>query len=143
MTALLRTLSVAVLGWGLACFPVQVSEAEDYQKVVKLLDTQTTILGQPLAYPADAPAQVTALIITMDPGEETGWHRHAVPLFATLLAGEVTVDYGEDGERTYRTGDSFMEAVGSWHNGRNSGTEPARLLAVFMGAAGVPNVERR
>ena len=35
--------------------------------------------------------------------------------------------------------DTFMEAIGVAHNGRNTGSGPARILAVFMGADGVPN----
>ena len=35
-----------------------------------------------------------------------------------------------------------MEAVGTWHNGRNSGEGSLRILAIFMGPEGVANVER-
>jgi quercetin dioxygenase-like cupin family protein len=101
-----------------------------------LLKTRTTILGQALDYPAGDPAEVTSLIVTLEPGEETGWHKHPVPLHAYLLSGQITVDYGEDGTRTYRPGEALMEAVGSWHNGHNAGPEPARILVVVMGAVG-------
>ena len=36
-----------------------------------LLKTRTTILGQALDYPAGDPAEVTSLIVTLEPGEET------------------------------------------------------------------------
>jgi len=39
------------------------------------------------------------MIVTIDPGEETAWHRHGVPTYIYILAGEVTVDYGEQGQR--------------------------------------------
>jgi hypothetical protein len=32
-----------------------------------------------------------------------------------------------------------MEAIAVAHNGRNTGSGPARILAVFVGADGVPN----
>jgi hypothetical protein len=32
-----------------------------------------------------------------------------------------------------------MEAIAVGHNGRNTGSGPARILAVFMGADGVSN----
>ncbi len=143
MMVLLRILSVAVLAWGLTCLPLAFSDADDYEKVAELLKTNTTTMGQPIAYPSGAPAEITAYIITMAPGEETGWHRHGVPLFATLLEGELTVDYGEAGSRIYKEGDALVEAVGTWHNGRSTGAGPARVLAVFIGAEGVPNVEHR
>jgi quercetin dioxygenase-like cupin family protein len=105
------------------------------------LSTTQTILGQPIAYPTEAPAKVAATIVTMAPGEETGWHRHDVPMFGYILEGEVTVDYGAKGTRVYRQGDTIIEAVDVPHNGRNGGVGPARILAVFMGAEGVPNTE--
>ncbi len=97
-----------------------------------------TVLGQAIAYPAGTPL-VTAAIVTMVPGQETGWHLHDAPLMAWMLDGEITVDYGPDGTRTYRKGDALLEAFRTRHNGRNTGTEDARLLAVFIGAEGVAN----
>ena len=97
-----------------------------------------TVLGQRIVYPAGTPV-VTAAIVTMVPGQETGWHEHDAPLLAWMLDGELTVDYGPDGSRVYRKGDAFLEAFRSRHNGKNSGTENARLLAVFIGADGVAN----
>ena len=79
----------------------------------------------------------------MQPGEATGWHRHDAPLFAYMLAGELTVDYGGDGRRVYRAGDAFLEAFKSEHNGTNTGAEVAQVLAVFMGAEGVANTVSR
>ncbi|CAN5188839.1 hypothetical protein BH10PSE9_BH10PSE9_13850 [soil metagenome] len=115
--------------------------AEDisYQTLVTpLLESGTTIIGDAIAYPAGTP-KVTGAIVTIPPGGETGWHTHAVPLFAYMLEGALTVDYGAKGTRTYKTGDSLLEAMNWPHNGRNLGTVPVRLLAVYMGADGVPN----
>lgn len=113
--------------------------AESHPLVTVLQSTGKTILGQPFAYPKATPAKVTAVIVSMKPGEETGWHKHDVPLFGYILEGELTVDYGKDGTRTYKTGDSLIEAFKTPHNGRNTGNGDMRVLAVFMGADGVPN----
>jgi quercetin dioxygenase-like cupin family protein len=75
----------------------------------------------------------------MAPGQETGWHTHDVPLTGIVLEGELTVDYGERGTRTYREGQSIAEAIAVPHNGRNSGAGIMRLFAVYIGAEGVPN----
>jgi len=106
-----------------------------------LLQTGETVLGQPIAWPSGKP-QVTAVIVTLPPGAETGWHRHPVPLFGWMLEGELTVDYGPAGTRTYRPGEALMEAIGTPHNGRNEGDAPVRILAVFMGAEGEGNSEK-
>jgi quercetin dioxygenase-like cupin family protein len=108
---------------------------------VPLLSTSETILGEPLRYPTSGPAHVNASIITLAPGQRTIPHKHGVPLFAYILDGELSVDYGAKGVRTYRKGDSFMEAMDAVHYGFNPGTEPVRLLAVYMGAKGAADVE--
>ena len=112
----------------------------DQPKVETLLDTGTTNLGQPIAYPTDGPARITAMIVTLAPGEETGRHRHPVPLYGQVLSGQVTIDYDGHGSKTYRAGEAFIEALNTWHNGRNSGDETLRILAIFIGADGEPNV---
>ena len=78
-------------------------------------------------------------IVTMLPGEETGIHFHPVPTYGYILDGELTVSYPGGVEKTYRKGEAVMEAVGTLHNGKNLGTEPARILVVFMGAVGEAN----
>lgn len=63
-----------------------------------------------------------------------------MPLFAYILEGELTVDYGKHGTRTYKKGDSLMEAMNVAHFSVNNGAEPVRLLAVYMGAKGAKDV---
>ena len=106
--------------------------------VTPVLTTSTTIIGQPIAYPAGE-AQVTAVIITIPPGGQTGWHLHPVPLFGYMLHGALTVDYGTKGTHTYRTGEGLMEAINWPHNGMNKGTVPVRILAVYAGAKDTAN----
>ena len=107
---------------------------------IPLLSTGTTIMGEKLRYPAGDP-HVTASIVTLAPGQRTIPHKHGVPLFAYILSGELSVDYGDKGVRTYKAGDTFMEAMDQVHHGFNPGKEPVRLLAVYMGAAGAADVE--
>ena len=109
--------------------------------VTSLLSTGQTILSQPIAYPTQSPAKIVSAIVTMLPGEETGWHQHDVPMFGYILEGEVTVTYAGNGTHVYRQGDALIEAIDIPHNGRNTGNGPARILAVFMGADGVPDTE--
>lgn len=109
-----------------------------YPPVEVLLQSETTIIGQPIVYP-DGTAQITAAIVTMEPGQITGWHTHEAPLTAHILEGELTVDYGASGTRLYRQGDTLVEALGSRHNGTNTGAGLARIFVVFSGAVGTPN----
>ena len=114
-------------------------EAIAYKTLVTpLIATSETVIGQPFAYPSGK-AKVTAVIVTIPPGGETGWHEHAVPLFGYMLDGVLTVDYGDKGARIYKAGDSLMEAMNWPHDGMNKGDVPVRILAVYIGAEGVPN----
>ncbi len=108
-----------------------------YPPLVVLLKTNTSVLGQPLEYPKGTP-EITAALISLDPGKETNWHRHDVPLLGYILEGALTVDYGAAGSRTYEAGDAFVEAFHTDHDGRNDGSVPMRLLAVYIGAEGAP-----
>ncbi|MEM7170867.1 MAG: cupin domain-containing protein [Pseudomonadota bacterium] len=131
-TALTTALVIFGLTWP--------SIGQDYKRVVPLLETTTTNQGQPLVYPTDGPAKITSLIVTLKPGEETGLHQHPILTYGHVLSGEIQVNYQGQGTKTYRAGDTFMEAFGTLHNGRNSGDEPARILVVFMGTDDLPNV---
>ena len=138
-----RVLTAAVLAIAVAglLFMLSPRPGVGRDQVLSLLSTTQTVLGQPIVYPTEAPAKVAALVVTMQPGEETGWHQHDVPMFGYVLEGEVTVDYGAKGTRVYRRGDAIVEAIDVPHNGRNTGSGEARILAVFMGANGVPDTE--
>jgi quercetin dioxygenase-like cupin family protein len=105
--------------------------------VTPLLSSGKTVVGEALSYPVGAAPKVTAAIVALEPGAETGWHMHGVPTFGYLLEGELTVDYGPEGRRIYRAGDALLEAIDISHNGRNTGTGTMRILAVFIGAEGL------
>ena len=110
---------------------------------VTLLDKQAaTVLGQALAYPTAVPAQVSSVIVTLLPGQETGLHRHDAPMYAYILEGAVTVEYQGGVTKVYPAGSALMEAVGTTHNGRNLGSIPVRILTVNIGAEGVANTVR-
>lgn len=111
---------------------------DSYPPLDVLLSTSRTVIGQPFAYPGGT-AEITAAIVTMVPGQSTGWHMHEAPLFAHMLEGELTVDYGVDGSRVYKAGDSLIEAFETLHNGTNTGDVAVRLIAVFAGSDTVPN----
>ncbi len=108
--------------------------------VTPVIDSTQTILGQPIAYPAGS-AEITASIITVPPGGQTGWHKHAVPLFGYILEGALTVDYGDKGTHTYNAGEGLLEAMNWPHNGMNKGTVPVKILVVYAGAKGTPDAE--
>ena len=103
-----------------------------------VLSTGMTVTGEPIHYPSGGPAHIIAEVITLQPGQQTGWHTHPVPIFGYILEGELTVDYGAKGKQIYRKGDGLAEAMNEAHDGRNTGPTPVKILAVFIGQEGVP-----
>jgi quercetin dioxygenase-like cupin family protein len=133
-------LALAVLaGYALAGAASTRDAAKPSYPAVPLLSTGTTVVGETIHYPSGS-AHVTAAIVTLAPGGRTILHKHGVPLFAYILDGELTVNYSAHGTRTYKQGQSFMEAMDVAHFGNNNGAEPVRILAVYMGAAGAKDV---
>ena len=109
-----------------------------------LLDQQElTVLDQAIAYPKKKPAQISSTIVTVEPGQETGWHRHRVPMYAYVMEGALSVEYDAGVVKDYPTGTAFMEAEDVWHNGSNKGDDPVRILIVYMGAEGKKNAVER
>ncbi len=134
---LTRLTLLAVLALAGLSNPVLAQNAYPTQDI---LSTGKSIVGEDIAYPASGPAHITASIVTIAPGQETILHKHGAPLFAYLLEGDLTVDYGEKGKRAYKPGDAFMEAMAVTHRGMNTGTTLVKILAVYLGAEGTRNV---
>lgn len=112
----------------------------DGYPAIPLFSGNKTVMGESIAYPTQGQAQVNALIVVLGPGEKTVLHKHGVPTFIHILEGEVTVDYDGRSTRTYRQGESFLEAMDVTHAGTNTGTVPVKILAVYMGADGAKDV---
>ena len=109
-----------------------------------LLEAQAIdTLDQALAYPKKGPAQVSSDILTLEPGQETGWHRHRVPQFVYVLEGSLSVEYDAGVVKEYPAGTAYLEAEDIWHNATNKGDDAVRTLVVYMGAEGARNTVER
>jgi len=97
-----------------------------------ILDTGKTVIGQDIQYPSGSPL-ITSKIITIPVGAKTGPHIHEYPMFGYMIEGEITVDYGDQGIKTFLKGDSLIEAINYTHDGKNTGNEPAKILVVVIG----------
>ncbi|WP_428641530.1 cupin domain-containing protein [Roseibium sp.] len=124
-----------------AALDEEAAASTPYQKVREVFSGDMTVAGEKVAFPQDNPS-VKALVITMEPGEVTGWHQHQAPLFAYVLEGEITVTYEEVGKKVYRQGEAILEAMDVTHRGKNTGEGQAQILTVFLlgdgGKATVP-----
>lgn len=105
--------------------------------VTPLLKTASSWDGKPLAYPSGQ-AEVSALVVEIAPGGETGWHRHPVPSFGVVLEGTLEVRLEDGRVRRIERGQALAEVVDTLHNGRNVGDAPLKLLVFYAGSVGTP-----
>ena len=113
--------------------------AQSYYPVQTLLTTSQTVVGEDIHYPCGGKPQVTVAVVTVAPGSQAAFHRHPAPLVAYILEGELTVDYGEKGIKTFRQGDAVVEAMNLPNRGMNLSGGVVKLLAVYIGAEGSAN----
>ncbi len=135
---------VVVMCCLLAAGAIMPAHADDYRAVrsTTILTSSVASNGQKLSYLRTDNPEVTAKIVEIDPGGETGWHTHPVPVYAYMLSGTITVTLADGRTYDYKEGDAIFEVRDIPHNGRNNGTTPARLVVFYTGAAGTPNVKR-
>ncbi len=75
--------------------------------VTRLLKTGEDAAGRPLSYPTDAPAEITAVLVEMQPGAETGWHKHPFPCVGYILEGELHVTFKDGRVNILKAGDAL------------------------------------
>ncbi len=105
---------------------------EDIEATILIAELPKTILGQDFKYPAGQPL-IKAFLIDIPAGKTTALHKHAVPLFVYVVSGELEVDYGSKGKKTFKSGSSFVEAIEWCHFGKASGTLPVKIIGVYLG----------
>ena len=109
-----------------------------------LLSNAQTAGGRKIVFEHDLPDlslkgwSVTVVEVSYAPGESSSAHRHPGITIAYVLEGEVRSKVGDDPEKTYTTGQMFLETPNQLHavSGNASKTKPARLLAVMLAEKG-------
>jgi quercetin dioxygenase-like cupin family protein len=107
-------------------------------KIEKVLNTDTTTIGQKIVYPQFSDNHVTMLKITIPPGASTGWHKHTIPVFAYIIKGNLTVTFEDGKSFNFIAGNSIAESLNVNHNGINQGNEDVELIAIYLGEKGKP-----
>ena len=71
--------------------------------------------------------------LTVIPGGQSGWHKHAGPTFVTVTKGQLTwVDSTDCVVRTYHEGDGFVEPANHVHLARNLTGSTVEFIAIQM-----------
>jgi quercetin dioxygenase-like cupin family protein len=111
--------------------------------VTSVMKASTTISGQTIEYPKTEKPEITALMVELQPGKESGPHLHPIPTYVQVLEGTLTVETEGGSRQTFEAGKGFLESVNVWHNGKNLGDMPVKFLVVFVGERGQPNLVRQ
>lgn len=144
---------LVVIGW-LPSFaryggtPVAQAQAQQpaQPKGVKATNLYTS-LGPNWRGAASVPIFLTGQVIEIEPGGQTGRQRHLVPSYIYVLEGVLTSNseggpVGVAGVQYHSAGQSYMDAVGVWHNHANSGTTPLKYLLLLIGTPGGPTSQK-
>jgi len=110
--------------------------------VTAVMKGSTTISGQKIEYPKTDKAEMASVLVDIQPGRENGRHMHSVPTYVHVLEGTLTVEFEDGSRQTFKAGSGFLEVVNTWHSAKNLGEVPVRLLVVFAGEEGRPNLIR-
>ena len=105
---------------------------------------QSNASGRKVVFEHDVPDlnlkgwSATAVEVSYAPGEASAAHRHPGITIAYVLEGEIRSKVGDEAEKTYTTGQMFLETPGQLHAvSRNaSATNPAKLLAILLAEKG-------
>lgn len=126
----------------LAASSASALESTPAVSVTPVLKTSTSWDGAPLSFPAGQ-AEVSALVVEIAPGGETGWHQHPVPSFGMVLEGTLEVRLEDGRTRRVERGQGLAEVVNTLHNGRNVGDTPLKLLVFYAGSTGTPSTVKQ
>lgn len=89
----------------------------------------------------NVPIVLTGQLVEIEPGGQTGRQRHTVPSYIYVLDGVLTTNsqggpIGIDGVQYHAGGQSYMDAVGVWHNHSNTGQTPVKYLLLLISTPG-------
>jgi len=137
--------TMAILGAALVsadASPTLARQSQPPAPILKpLLQTQTTVSGQPLKLPPAA-AELTATIVTIAPGGATPIHRHPWSRFAYVEQGPLRLINHATGKTVdFQSGSVIVESVGQWHEGRALGPKPAKLIVFDLAPPGAATTE--
>ena len=138
----MRTIFSILLIMGLVQTTVPVHAEQQDVTITAVMKGSTTISGQRIEHPKTDKAEMASVLVEIQPGKENGRHMHPVPTYVHVLEGTMTVEFEDGSRQTFQAGSGFLEVVNTLHSAKNLGEVPLRLLVVFAGEKGKPNLIR-
>ncbi|MDQ5985162.1 MAG: hypothetical protein CSYNP_00867 [Syntrophus sp. SKADARSKE-3] len=133
-----RTMFSYALVLSFLCLTNPVSAYDSGVTVKTLLKSTTAANGQHHEYLKTDRPEVTACIVEIAPGAQTGWHSHSVPVYAYVMEGTLMVTLEDGKVFSFEKGQALIEVMNIAHNGKSVGKEKVRLLVFYTGEEGKP-----
>ena len=131
-----------ILAVAIASLMATTAAAQVKFSATPILQSRTTVGGTSIAYPDTDSAEVTAVRLEIGSGGETGRHMHPYPTLVYVLEGAIEVATAGGVVQRYKAGDAFLMVVNTWTNAKNKERMPAKILVVYVGVHGKPNLVR-
>jgi len=114
-----------VIAWGAAGLMAARHDEKQKQEAVKEL------AARDIAEKLDGKeAKATAVVVTLEPGQESAPHRHPGPTFGYVLEGEYEWAIDDNPSKVLKAGDTFYEPTGCLHRvSKNPGKVKTRVVA--------------
>jgi quercetin dioxygenase-like cupin family protein len=102
-----------------------------------LMKTTTAADDSAVTLPQTDKPEITAVLITIQPGGHSNLHQHPVPPIVYVLEGGLETEIAGV-TRTYQAGQALVEPLNTNMQAFNRGQEPTKLLVIFVGEEGKP-----
>lgn len=123
---------LAVIGCSAWAFPASAAE------VKPLMKSSTSWDGGSISYPQGTP-EISAVQITIKPGEKLPFHCHPVPTFGFIQSGSLIVETADGKTHAFKKDDVVVEVMNTVHRGHNpSKTRNTVLIVFYAGATTTP-----
>ena len=112
------------------------------RRAKSLLKSSATIDSQKLEYLRTDKPEIEVMLVEIKPDGQSGRHMHPVPTLVYVLEGILTVELDDGSRHKCQAGNVVLEVIHTWHNARNMGRKSLKLLAIYLGEKGRPNLLR-
>jgi quercetin dioxygenase-like cupin family protein len=109
-------------------------------KVTRVSAHHSTLKGADFRYLKTDSPEIVSHLVEIDPGGETGRHKHPAPAFMYVMEGTLVVEQDDGTVTVCHAGDALLEDAETWFNNKNPGDTPTRFFSVIPGEKDNPPV---
>ena len=112
------------------------------RRAKSLLKASSTIARKKLEYLRTNKPEIEVMLVEIKPDGQSGRHMHPVPTLVYVIEGTLTVELDDGSRHKCQAENALLEVINIWHNARNMGRKSLKLLVIYLGEKGRPNLLR-